>query len=258
MDEDASSYGVNSLKGLSDPQDGPPDTPTSVSPESKIILLGPPPDDLPCEPEPEITLICLECKGMTQTFQGFFRLMTSGYLHEHLKWSHEDITLAPPMVHGIHTHGNKAPPTPPMNRNNSQELPPPGGGCMLCGHVLQSPRANQRGFEIIHPSTFHRFDRSRLGNVFHHISFHAIIYNRQGQQIENPFEDRTRSRIYPNSRLLVTETLDWMAQENVQVDGLRVMRDDEEILTMPYHIPLWCLLPKPSHFKNIFSTESRR
>ncbi|KAF7861927.1 hypothetical protein EAF04_007808 [Stromatinia cepivora] len=150
-----------------------------------------------------------------------------GYLHKWLRWTHEDISLP---------EGDKpvSPPTTPPNQFDPTLL---GWGCVICGLILSSPKASQKGSEVTHPSVSYKYNQ-KVG-AFRSISFRPIIANRAGEEVENPFKDRVLSRTSQHPTVLnMTEVVEYFHENHIHIKGVIVLRGGEEILKVPWHLPM--------------------
>ncbi|APA15692.1 hypothetical protein sscle_15g104620 [Sclerotinia sclerotiorum 1980 UF-70] len=174
--------------------------------------------------------MCEDCHFMLRTTKGIFRLITSGYMHKRLRWTNEDMSLP---------EGDKAesPPTTWPNQFNHTLL---GWGCIICGLILSSPKASEKGSEITHPSVHHKYNQ-RVP-AFRSISFRPITANQANEEVENPFKDRALSRTSRHPTILnMTEVVEYFHENNIHIKGVIVMRGGEEIVRVPWYLPMWSI-----------------
>ncbi|CAD6449110.1 a5ff69bf-2b84-4b3d-a6b4-95e303d8d382 [Sclerotinia trifoliorum] len=182
-------------------------------------------------PDPKlIDDICEDCHFMLRTRKGIFRLITSGYMHRRLRWTHEDMSLP---------EGDKPVP-PPTTSPNQSDHTLLGWGCVICGLILSSPKASQKGSEITHPSVYHKYN-PRVP-AFRSISFRPIIANQADEEVENPFKDQALSRTSRHPTILnMTEVVEYFHENHIHIKGVIVMRGAEEIVRVPWHLPMWSI-----------------
>ncbi|KAB8294049.1 hypothetical protein EYC80_009507 [Monilinia laxa] len=195
---------------------------------------------------------------MTNTIDGIYRLMTNGYLHHYLRWTtHDDIAIPPKTTHDVETKEDDAllSPTLPLQARYPpfQFTPPPlGDDCLVCSAALSAPEATQKGTEILHRSVLHKYNLRHAQEDLHLITFRAITTNAAGQEVDNPFEDKTLPKTGKYTNLVnSTVVVEYLAKEKIQMTGLKVMRGEEELTRIPFLVPIKSIFRRNLHLKNV-------